>query len=73
MLTICKYNYQHWCLSVQIPSLIFVIFLLSNSNSNFETGCAEGSLSSLAKLLKYGSERAYTDQNTTCINKTLVN
>lgn len=36
----------------------FVILRLSNSNSILVTGCAEGSLSTLAKPLKYGSARA---------------
>ena len=42
----------------------FVILRLSNSNSILVTGWAEGSLSTLAKPLKYGSASAYN--NTIC-------
>lgn len=44
----------------------FVILRLSNSNSILLTGCAEGSLSTLAKPLKYGSAKAYQFSKKIC-------
>ena len=59
-------KFPHYC-NLDTIAAVFVIFLLSHSNFNFETGCTQGSLLTSTKLLKYESERAYTDQNTKCI------